>query len=116
MRALLRVLAPLLGIALAAAGVIVVIEAGAGWVRPDMQGGLLVPWPDWMATLAGLSWNEPPVPGIAIGVGVAGLLLMIVGLTARRTDVRLYDAPMRPPIASVPPPLPKITRPSSEIR
>ena len=92
MRILLRVLAPLLGIALAAAGVIVVIEVVAAWVRPDMQGGLLVPWPDWMATLAGLSWNESPVRGIAIGVGVVGVLLMIVGLTARRADVRL-EAP-----------------------
>ena len=92
MRGLLRVLAPVLGIALAAVGVLVVIEVVAAWVRPGMQGGLLVPWPDWRATLAGLSWNEPPVPGIAIGVGVAGLLLMIVGITARRADVRL-EAP-----------------------
>ena len=92
MRVLLRVLAPLLGLALAAAGLLVVIEVVAAWLRPGMEGGLLVPWPDWMATLASLSWNESPVPGIAIGVGVAGLLLMIVGLTARRADVRL-EAP-----------------------
>ena len=75
-RALLRVLAPLLGIALAAAGVLVVIEVVAAWVLPEHEGGLLVPWPDWGATLAGLSWNQSPVPGIAIGVGVAGLLMV----------------------------------------
>ena len=91
MRGLLRVLAPVLGLALAAAGVIVVIEVLAAWVRP-VEGGLLVPWPDWLATLAGLSWNASPVRGIAIGLGVAGLLLMIVGLTARRAVVRL-EAP-----------------------
>ena len=92
MRGLLRVLAPVLGLALAAAGVLVVIEVVAAWVRPGMENGLLVPWPDWLATLAGLSWNDSPVPGIAIGVAVVGLLLMIVGLTARRAEVRL-EAP-----------------------
>ena len=92
MRALLRVLAPLLGIAVAAAGVLVVIEVVAAWVLPETNRGLLVPWPDWLATLASLSWNQSPVPGIAIGVGVIGLLLIIVGLAARRREVRL-EAP-----------------------
>jgi hypothetical protein len=92
MRVLLRVLAPVLGIVLAAAGVLVVIEVAAAWVRLGMEGGLLVPWPDWVGRLASVSWSENPVPGIAIGVGVVGLLLMIVGLTARRADVRL-EAP-----------------------
>ena len=92
MRGLLRVLAPVMGMALAAAGLLVVIEVVAAWLRPGMEGGLLVPWPDWMTTLASLSWKESPVPGIAIGVGVVGLLLMIVGLTARRAEVRL-EAP-----------------------
>ena len=92
MRVVLRVLAPLLGLALAVAGVLLVIEVVSAWVRPDIDGGLLVPWPDWGTTLANLSWNESPVPGIAIGVGVAGLLLVFVGLAARRADVRL-DAP-----------------------
>ena len=94
MRALLRVLAPLLGIAVAAAGVLVVIEVVAAWVLPGTARGLLVPWPDWVATLAGLSWNQSPVPGIAIGVGVAGLLLIIVGLAARRAEVRLEAPPV----------------------
>ena len=92
MRAVLRVLAPLLGIAVAVAGVLVVIEVVAAWVLPGTASGLLVPWPDWGDTLASLSWNQNPVPGIAIGVGVAGLLLIIVGLAARRGDVRL-EAP-----------------------
>ena len=92
MRALLRVLASLLGTALAAAGVLVVIEVVAAWVLPGSEAGLLVPWQAWGAVLAGLSWNESPVPGIAIGVGVAGLLLVIVGLAARRVDMHL-EAP-----------------------
>jgi len=89
MRAVLRVLAPLLGIAVAVAGVLVVIEVVAAWVLPGTASGLLVPWPDWGDTLASLSWNQNPVPGIAIGVGVIGLLLIIVGLAARRSEVRL---------------------------
>lgn len=92
MRVLLRILSPLLGLALAVAGVLLVIEVVSVWVRPDADGGLLVPWPDWGATLANLSWADNPVPGIAIGVGVVGLLLVIVGLAARRSDVSL-DAP-----------------------
>jgi hypothetical protein len=92
MRVLLRILAPLLGLALAVIGVLLVIEVFSVWVRPDVDGGLLVPWPEWGATLANHSWNESPVPGIAIGVGVAGLLLVSVGLAARRADVPL-EAP-----------------------
>jgi Family of unknown function (DUF6286) len=91
-RAVLRVLAPLLGIVLATVGVLVVIEVVAAWVVPGNEGGLLVPRSDWGAALAGLSWNENPVRAVAIGVGVAGLLMVLVGLTARRGDLRL-DAP-----------------------
>ena len=89
MRAVLRVLAPLLGIVLATVGVLVVIEVVAAWVLPEQEGGLLVPWPEWGAVLAGLSWNDSLVRGIAIGVGVVGLLMVLVALTARRADLRL---------------------------
>ena len=89
MRAVLRVLAPLLGLVLATVGVLVVIEVVAAWVLPEHEGGLLVPWPEWGAVLADLSWNENLVRGIAIGVGVVGLLMVLVALTARRADLRL---------------------------
>ncbi len=92
MRAVLRVLAPLLGLVLAAAGVLMAIEVVAAWVLPGSEEGLLVPWPQWGAALADLSWNENPVPAVAIGVGVVGLLMVIVGLAARRADLRL-EAP-----------------------
>jgi hypothetical protein len=55
MRLLLRLLAPLLGLALAAAGVLLVIEVVAAWVRPATGSGLLVPWPEWRGTLENLS-------------------------------------------------------------
>jgi hypothetical protein len=88
-RAVLRVLAPLLGILLATVGVLVVIEVVAEWVLPDHEGGLLVPWPDWGALLAGLTWSDNLVRGTAIGVGVVGLLMVLIALTARRGDLRL---------------------------
>ena len=91
MRALLRVLAPLLGIALAAVGMLLVIEVVAAWLQPT-TGGTVVPWPQWRAALEELSWQDAPVPGVAIGVGVLGLALVLVGLLARRSDVAM-DGP-----------------------
>jgi hypothetical protein len=92
-RVLLRVLAPLLAIALAAVGVLVVLEVIAAWVRPGRAAGLIVPWHRWRATLDTMTWSEPPVRGIAITVAVVGLLLVLVGLLARRSDITL-DGPV----------------------
>jgi hypothetical protein len=93
MRVLLRVLAPLLGIALAAIGVLVVLEVIAAWVRPGHPAGLIVPWHDWRATLETVTWSQPPVRGIAVAVAVVGLLLVLVGLLAKRSDITL-DGPV----------------------
>lgn len=92
MRVLLRVLAPLLGLAVAVVGVLVLLEVVAASVRPDGTGGLVVPWPEWYAALGRTAWTDAPVPGIAIGVAVLGLLLVLVGLLARRHDIAV-DAP-----------------------
>ncbi len=92
MRVLLRVLAPLLGVGLAAVGVLTVIEVVAAWVRPVSGRGLLVPWVSWRTTLEQLTWQDNPVRYGAIGVGVVGLLLLLLGLVARRHDV-LLSAP-----------------------
>jgi hypothetical protein len=91
-RAVLRVLAPLLGLLLAAGGILLVIEVVAAWVLPGSEGGLLVPWSQWGALLADLSWSEQPVRVVAIGATVVGLLMVSVALAARRADVR-FDAP-----------------------
>lgn len=92
MRVLLRVLAPLLGLAVALVGVLVLLEVVAASVRPDDGDGLVVPWPDWYATLGRTAWSDTPVPGIAIGAAVLGLLLVLVGLLARRPDIAV-DGP-----------------------
>jgi hypothetical protein len=91
-RVLLRVLAPLLGFAVALVGVLVLLEVVAAWLRPDGTGGLVVPWPDWYAALERTAWSDAPVPGIAIGTAVLGLLLLLVGLLARRPDIAV-DGP-----------------------
>jgi len=88
MRVLLRLLAPVLGLALAAAGVLLAIEVVAAWTRLGTdQAGVIVPWPQWQAGLASTSWSEPLVAGIAIGTAVLGLVLMLVGAAARRSDI-----------------------------
>jgi hypothetical protein len=91
-RVLLRVLAPLLGLAVAVVGVLVLLEVVAAWVRPDHGDGLVVPWPEWYAALEQTAWTDAPVPGIAIGTAVLGLLLVLVGLLARRHDIAV-DGP-----------------------
>ncbi|MFR9807248.1 DUF6286 domain-containing protein [Pseudonocardia sp. RS010] len=88
MRVLLRTLSPLLGLALAAAGVVLVVEVVAAWVRPATS-GLLVPWPAWQAALGALTWADRPVIVVSICVAVGGLLLLLVALLARRHDVEL---------------------------
>ena len=92
MRVLLRVLAPLLGLAVALVGVLVLLEVGSALVRPDSTEGLVVPWPDWYAALGRIAWADAPVAGIAIGTAVLGLLFVLVGLLARRHDLAL-DGP-----------------------
>lgn len=99
MRVLLRVLAPLLGLALAAVGVLVVVEVVAAWIGSagtTGSDGVIVPWPSWQQTLDGLLWATTPVRITAIVVAVVGLLLLLVALAARR-----HDVPLRPPAPDV---------------
>lgn len=93
MRVLLRVLTPLLGLAVALVGVLVLLEVAAASVRPDDEDGLVVPWPDWYATLGRTAWSDAPVPGIAVSAAVLGLFLVLVGLLARRPDIAV-DGPV----------------------
>jgi hypothetical protein len=88
MRVLLRVLAPLLSLAVAALGVLIVIEVVAAWVTEGST-GLLVPWSSWRSTLENTQWIHAGVRWTAVGVGVVGLILLLVGLLARRHDIAL---------------------------
>jgi hypothetical protein len=89
-RLLVRVIACLLGLAIAVAGALVVLEVAWAWVRPG-RGPLLVPWPEWRAYLEDLTWQSGTVR-IAAGVlAAAGLLMLLIALTAHRRDVALQD-------------------------
>ncbi|HEY2223841.1 DUF6286 domain-containing protein [Actinomycetospora sp.] len=90
MRFLLRLLSPVLGLVVAAAGVITTIEVITAWLAPASS-PLIVPWPTWQAALLATTWSSPVVRGVAIGIGVVGLLVLLVALVGRRHDVRLTD-------------------------
>lgn len=90
MRLLLRVLAPLLALLLAVAGLALVVETVTAWVAPASS-PLVVPWPAWRTAIEGLTWQSGSVRAVAIVVGVVGLFVLILGLVARRHDVFLAD-------------------------
>jgi hypothetical protein len=92
MRMLLRLLGLLIGLVMAGAGVLIVIEVIAAWLRRNVVTGLVVPWHLWRSAVESTSWNEAPVPGVAIAVAVVGLLLVLVGLLARHSHITL-DGP-----------------------
>ncbi|MDD7936920.1 DUF6286 domain-containing protein [Actinomycetospora lutea] len=90
MRLLLRVLAPLIALLLAVAGLALVVETVTAWVAPSSS-PLVVPWPAWRTAIEGLTWQSGSVRAVAIVVGVVGLFLLITGLVSRRHDVYLAD-------------------------
>lgn len=90
MRVLLRLLSPLLGLLVAAVGLLTALEVIVAWVAPT-RSPLVVPWPTWQAAVEGLTWSSGTVRGVAIGVAVVGLLVLLVGLVARRHDVALTE-------------------------
>lgn len=92
MRVLSRVLAPLFALALAALGVLAIVEVAAAWIAPVQDDGLAVPWVTWRAALERTAWQDSPVALVGIGVGVVGLALVLVAVLGRR-----HDVPMRPP-------------------
>lgn len=90
MRILLRVLSPLLGLAVAALGIFAVLEIIWAWLRPAAV-PLVLPWPAWQTTLQGWTWTATPVRLVAAGLVVLGLLLLVLALGAGRREVRFTD-------------------------
>lgn len=90
MLVLLRLLAPLLGLAVAATGALLAVEASWTLVRPR-SGPLLVPWPAWRDTLASYSWSDSAVLVAGGVLALIGLLLVLVAGRARRQVVRMTD-------------------------
>lgn len=88
MRILLRVLAPLLALAVAALGAFVVLETGWAWARPA-EAPLALPWSAWRTTLEGWTWTAVPIRLFGAGLVIVGLLLLVLALSAGRREVRL---------------------------
>lgn len=88
MRLLLRLLSPLLGLAVTTSGALLAVEAGWTLIRPGSS-VLLVPWPGWRDRLAGYAWSHPVVLAIGGLLVVLGLLLLVIAISARRRDVWL---------------------------
>lgn len=90
MRAVVRLLTSLAGLVAVAAGVLLVIEIIGAWTRPG-SGGVLLPWSAARSGLSGLTWQSAPVLGIAGGIALVGLGLLLIALLAGRKEVRLLD-------------------------
>lgn len=81
MRLIERFLSLLLALALAAAAVLLALEVVWSALGKDP---LVVPWPDALDRGRTDTWDSSTVRGIAIGVLVVGLLLLLVALKPRR--------------------------------
>lgn len=76
-----RLVVLVVGAALAAVGVVAIVEAVATGVG---AGFVWFPGQAWLRTLETTSWANPTVLIVAIIVGVVGLLLLVIQLAPRR--------------------------------
>ncbi|WP_020658055.1 DUF6286 domain-containing protein [Amycolatopsis benzoatilytica] len=90
MRVLVRLLSTLLALAVAAGGALLALEVGWSWWQPGKT-PLLVPWPRWKAELAAVDWTSTPVRIAAGIVVVAGVVLVLLALSAGDRAVRMTD-------------------------
>lgn len=90
MRVLLRLLSPVLGLAVAGVGALIALEAGWTLARPP-SAPLVVPWKQWRDQLSGSTWSDPPVLVIGAALVLLGLLFLMLAGSARRHDVPLTD-------------------------
>ena len=70
-----------LGVALAAAGVLVVIEAAWAWAGSGPVGA---PVGKWLATFKTTPWSAPIVIAISVAVADAGLVLVVLEVRPQR--------------------------------
>lgn len=92
MRAINRLLAAIVALAIAGAGVLIAIEvlvARTGWPQDDP---LIVPWDRWRDDARPHSWDETTVRLICIAAIIVGLLLIISALSARERRVQLASS------------------------
>ncbi len=88
MRIVNRLLAAILALVIAGAGLLTAVEvlvAQTGWATPP----LVVPYDQWLATLRAHNWNDTPVLLIAIGAIVVGLMLILAAAADRDRSVHM---------------------------
>ncbi|APU16750.1 DUF6286 domain-containing protein [Actinoalloteichus fjordicus] len=90
MRLLVRLLATLVGLGLAVAGVLLVVEVSWSWLRPG-SAPLLVPWRTWLEHGTRLDWADREVLAGSLLTITAGLLLCTAASAARRRELPLAD-------------------------
>jgi hypothetical protein len=81
MRVFNRLFAFLLGTALAAFGVVVVIEAIWTWTN---SGFVVISGTAWLASFKTTPWSAPLVIAVSVAVGLAGLLTVFVEVRPQR--------------------------------
>lgn len=94
MRAIARLLALVLGLAIAVGAVMVAIEAVLLYRGQD---SLLVPRSRWNRSLASLDWGNGDLRVVAIGLAVGGAVLLLLQLVPRRVlRLPINSTPDRP--------------------
>ena len=81
MRVFNRLLVLVLGVALAAAGVLVVVEAIWAWTGSGFVG---FSGRQWLVSFRTTPWSAPIVIAISVAVAVVGLVLVVVELRPQR--------------------------------
>lgn len=81
MRVFNRLFLLVLGVGLAAAGVLVVVEAVYAWTGSGFVG---VPGRQWLATFKTTPWSAPIVIGVSAAVAAAGLVLVLLEVRPQR--------------------------------
>lgn len=89
MRVLVRTIALLLGLAVAAGGVVTVLEIA--WTRTPGDRHLLVDWRSLRDALSAVSWSDTSMRVTASIVVVAGLALILIAARSGHKHIRLHD-------------------------
>ena len=87
MRVFNRLLLLVLGVALVAAGVLVVVEAVYAWTGSGPVGAFV---PQWLATFKTTPWSAPIVIAISAAVAAAGLVLVLVEVRPQRKRLAVF--------------------------
>lgn len=83
-----RLFAFVLGAAILAGGLLVMLEAIWAWTG---SGFVWIPGHEWLKAFKTTEWSDNLVIAISIGVAIVGLLLLVVGLRPERRRLARFD-------------------------